>query len=480
MKTWILLGMVSAFLPLGGCRIHTVEKDPPPPVEVPRRFSGGGRGLPSPDPWWKDFGDPDLAKMIQDTLSGNLDLKGAWARLEQARALARKAGAPLWPSIQISGNVSRTHQTFLGGGAFGNFSFTTDQYTLTAAASYELDLWGKLRDRRSAALLDMGASRKDLEAMAMSLSAQVADTWFQLREARAQVRLLHSQIETSRALLDLVKRRFGQGLATALDVSQQKQQVASLLSQVPPVESRLQVLRHQLNLLRGKPPNAPDLPGEESADLPEPPPLPPTGLPADLLVRRPDVAAARLRVTAADHRLGAAIAEHLPSIQLTPRAGYQAPNARDLFQSWIWSLAAGFTAPFFEGGRIQAEVERTRAVKLELLQAFGKTFLQALGEVEDALVRERKQREYLAALDRQLRAARSNLEEARRRYLHGLNDYLPVLTALSTCQQVQRALITAKRDLLSYRIQLYRALGGDWTGRLGPHGTLAAKGGGKP
>ena len=451
-----------------------------PPVEMPRAFSGGGRGLPSPDPWWKSFEDAGLEKVIQAVLSGNLDLAGAWARLEQARALARKAGAPLWPSLQITGSVSRSHQTFLGGGAFGNFSFQTDQYNLSAAASYELDLWGKLRDQRSAALLDAEASRKDMEAMAMSLAAQAADAWFQLGEAGAQARLLRAQIDTSRSMLDLVKRRFGQGLATALDVSQQRQQLAALLAQMPPVESRVQILRHQLNLLQGRPPNAESLPGGEERALPEPPPLPPTGLPADLLARRPDVAAARIRVEAADHRLGAAIAEHLPSINLTPRMGYQAGTARDLFKNWIWTLAAGFTAPFFEGGRIQAEVERNRAVKLERLQAFGKTFLQALGEVEDALVRERKQKEYLDALGRQLEAARSNLEEARNRYFHGLNDYLPVLTALSSYQQVQRSMITAKRELLSYRIQLYRALGGDWAGRLGPPPSLAAKGGGKP
>ncbi len=464
---------------LGSCRIHRVKEDPLPPVKIPEKFSRGGKGLPSPDPWWKDFADPGLEQVVRETLSGNLDLGAAWARLQQARALAEKGGAPLWPSVQIQGNLSRTHQTFLGGGAFGNISFTTDQYNLTAAASYELDLWGKLRDQRSAALLDLQASRKDMEALAMSLSAQAAEAWFQFQEARAQESLLRAQVQTSRALLELVKRRFGQGLATALDVSQQKQQLAALLAQLPPVASRLEVLRHQLNLLRGKPPNAGGLPLGEEADLPEPPPLPPTGLPADLLVRRPDVAAARLRVAAADHRLGAALAERLPAIQLTPRAGYQGPNARDLFKNWIWTLAAGFTAPLFEGGRIQAEVDRNRAVKLERLQAFGKTFLQALGEVEDALARERRQRDYLAALEGQLEAARSNLEEARRRYFHGLNDYLPVLTALSSFQQAQRAMITAKRELLSYRVQLYRALGGDWTRRLGPPSSLAAKGGAK-
>ncbi len=452
-------------------------------MEIPSSFSAGkesegGKRPVSPEPWWKEFGDPGLEEVIRRTLAGNLDLRAAWARIRQARAQAKKAGASLWPAVQVQGSVSRSHQAFLGGGAFGNFSYTTDQYSLSAAASYELDLWGKLRDQRSAAVLDWKASRMDMEAMAMSLAAQAADTWFQLKEARAQVELLGEQIRTSRELLDLVKRRFGQGLATALDVSQQRQQLAALLAQVPPVESRLEVLAHQLHILRGEPPRTEGgVPGGEGP-LPDPPPLPPTGIPADLLVRRPDVAAARLRLVAADHRLGAALASYLPSINLTPRTGYQAPNARDLFDNWIWTLAAGFTAPLFEGGRIQAEVERSRAVKLERLQAFGKIFLQAMGEVEDALVRERKQKEYLAALQRQMEAARSNLEEARSRYLHGLNDYLPVLAALSSYQQVQRAMITAKRQLLSYRIQLYRALGGDWTHRQAPPpGEVAAKGG---
>jgi len=315
----------------------------------------------------------------------------------------------------------------------------------------------------------------------MSLAAQAAETWFQFQEARAQVRLLREQIATSRALLDLVKRRFGQGLATALDVSQQRRQLAGLLAQVPPVESRMATLRHQLDILQGLPPGRGPIPGEGAApaELPEPPPPPPTGLPSDLLVRRPDVAAARLRLVAADHRLGAALARKLPSIELSPRMGYQAGAARDLFKNWIWTLAAGFTAPLFEGGRLEAEAARARAVKAERLQAFGKVFLQALGEVEDALVTEEKQREYIAALEGQVEAARSNLEEARSRYLHGLNDYLPVLTALSAYQQARRTMISARRELLSRRIRLYRALGGDWMGRLRPPGREASKEGGE-
>jgi NodT family efflux transporter outer membrane factor (OMF) lipoprotein len=303
----------------------------------------------------------------------------------------------------------------------------------------------------------------------MTLAAQVAETWFSLLEQQAQAKLLDEQQETGRTFLELTQLRFSQGLASALDVYQQRQQLAATRSEVPLVEAGREVFRHQLAVLIGDPPRA--LTPPERDTLPPLPPLPPTGLPSDLLTRRPDVRSAHLRLAAADHRVAAAVADRLPALRIGAETGYESRDfdeIENLFDNWIWSLFANITWPVFDGGRRKAEVDRNKAIVKESLGAYGQVMLLALQEVEDALIQERKQAEFLVDLERQVQLARDTLREARMRYANGLSDYLPVLAALESLQTVERSLIVAERQLLSFRLQLYRALGGSWTVELEP------------
>ena len=298
----------------------------------------------------------------------------------------------------------------------------------------------------------------------MTLVGQVAEAWFNLVEFRAQVELAQSQIASNQTALELVELRFEQGLASALDVYQQRQLLVGSQAQLPLAEARLDLARHQLAILRGEPPrSALELPKSE---LSNPPPLPTTGLGADLLERRPDLRAAALRVAAADYRVAAAIANRLPGIRLSATTGFNAFWDSNPFSNWVWSLAAGLTAPLFDGGRLSAEQERSEAVMKELVASYGQTLLVALREVEDALVQEDAQRRHLEHLQMQTEVASAALREARGRYAAGLSDYLPVLTALSSHQTAQRSELSARRLLLSHRIQLHRALGGHWTREL--------------
>jgi outer membrane protein TolC len=201
--------------------------------------------------------------------------------------------------------------------------------------------------------------------------------------------------------------------------------------------------------------------------LPELPPIPSTGLPANLLLRRPDLRAASLRVAAADHRVASAVADRLPALRLTASSGWQSfTPAEKLFDSTLWTIAGNVAAPLIDGGRRRAEVDRTKAVVDELLHEYSEAFLGAVQEVEDALVSEREQRKHLAALGDQVRFSGRALGEAQLRYVTGLSDYLPVLAALQTLQEAERLQLTARRDLVGFRIQLYRALGGTWTNEL--------------
>jgi len=297
----------------------------------------------------------------------------------------------------------------------------------------------------------------------MTLSAGVAEAWFSFIEEGLQLALLDQQQETGRTFLELTLLRFSTGLSSALDVYQQRQQLASTQAQIPLARGRREVLRHQLAVLLGEP----SLPARfrDPGRLADLPPFPALGLPAELLKQRPDVRRAQLSLAAADYRVAAAVADRFPAVRIGGETGFESSDFAEIgsiFQNWIWSVMANLTWPVFDGGRRKAEVDRNRAVVRERVDAYGQVVLQAIQEVEDALAQERMQAAFLRELADQVELARATLREARMRYVNGLSDYLPVLAALQSLQELERNLLTARRNLLTYRVQLYRAMGGAW------------------
>lgn len=461
MRPLLITALAVTALCLSGCMLHEVREDVPAPVPMPEKFSDSGEVGATPDRWWEAFEDAELTRLVDRALRENLDVRRAWFRLDQSRALAREAGAPLWPEVSIDAGRTRSR----------NLAFPTNdkavvshssRYNVAADASYEIDLWGKIRSRKSAAKEDVSASREDLESTAFVLSADVADLWYSIAELKARRKLLDEQLKVGQTFLDLVELRFNQGQATAVDVHQQRQQVAATRSEIPLVESSLATSQHGLAVLLGEAPRAKV--ADVRSTLPALPALPGTGLPGELLTRRPDVRAAQHRVRAADYRVGAAIADRFPSFRLSGQMGLLAATPQELFANWMWSIVTSLATPVIDGGRRRAEVDRTEAVTKELVLSYGRVILNAMREVEDALSLERHQRDYLKQIADRIEIARENLRESRRRFLNGLSDYLPVLTALQSLQSLERTQIQAQRDLISYRIQLYLALGGGaWT-----------------
>jgi multidrug efflux system outer membrane protein len=461
---------------LFSCAPYKASENRTPPVEIPEGFSASGSPKAYEERWWTAFEDPALDALVAQALADNLDIAQAWARLEQATALARQAAAGQWPEIAIETGYSKSQSNFSGGERLGTFSVTTERIPLTLGAAYEVDVWKRIASLKRGAVLDMEATREDVASVAMTLTAQVAEAWFSLVEQGAQAKLLEQQQTTGRTFLELTRLRFSQGLASALDVYQQRQQLAATRAEVPLVEAGREVFRHQLAVLVGDPPRAFEPPERDA--LPPLPPLPPTGLPSELLTRRPDVRSAHLRLAAADHRVAAAVADRLPALRIGGETGYESRDyaeIQNLFDNWIWSVFANITWPVFDGGRRKAEVDRNKAIVKEALGAYGQVMLRALQEVEDALIQERKQAEFLVELARQVELARDTLREARMRYANGLSDYLPVLAALESLQRVERSRILAERQLLSFRVQLYRALGGTWTLALEPRAETSKK-----
>jgi NodT family efflux transporter outer membrane factor (OMF) lipoprotein len=434
------------------------------PDDLPATFSevSGGSDLQE-GRWWLGLGDAQLAALIDEALSDSLQMEQAWARIEQADAMARQMGAGNWPQVNAEASAGRGR----GYDPLGNPA-TANQYGISVGAAYEVDLWGRIGATSEAAQLDVAAAHEDVQSIAMTLASQVAETWFALVEVRAQLTLLDEQLALNERMLELVQLRFAQGLASALDVNQQQQQVLGTKNQRPMLQARLQTGENALALLVGKPAGSRSF--AQVRELPELPALPNVGLPAELVRRRPDVRGAHRRVEAADKRVAAAVADQFPALRLSASTGFQAQSLNELVDRWIWSIGTSLVMPIIDGDRREAEADRQRGVLRERLAAYGASVLSAFGEVEDALVRERYQREFLVQLDAQLDVSRKTLELAQDRYVQGLSDYLPVLTALSAVQHSEIAVITARRQLVSYRIQLCRALGGSWTETLEDEG----------
>ncbi|MDF1562359.1 MAG: efflux transporter outer membrane subunit [Deltaproteobacteria bacterium] len=469
----LLLPLASA-----GCALHKVETAPSPALPLPQAFDSATEGEPAPDRWWKAFGDPTLDALMEETLAGNLQLEQMWARLDQLEAIRRQAGAARFPAVQMDVGVSERRlqiPAFDPTNPTAGITYearTQEAVSASISAAYELDYLRKNDYRARAGAHDAAAMRDSLEATAMTLTASLAESYFNLVMQRERIALLEAQLETNRTYLELLQLRFDSALASALDLHQQEQQVANTEGQLAAARGQAKVAGQQLAVLLGRVPTG-YVPPETGA-LPEVGELPATGLPSDLLVRRPDVRAAQRGLVAADYRLGASIADRLPSIRLSASASLQTPSAsgvptslEDFFSAPLFNLLAGLTQPLFQAGRLKAETDRNRAVVDEKAAAFAQTFVQAVFEVESAAVLERAQEEQIGHSEKALQAAQGALEDARVRYEQGLIDtYLPVLTALTGNQLTEQALLASRRQRLSYRIQLYRALGGSWTAAL--------------
>ncbi len=456
-----------AALASAGCGsvVHQVQTDRKPLVAVADQFSGsGGGGAQVEARWWRALGSGDLSRLCEATLQGNLDVRRAATRVQQAAALARVQGAALLPTASVSGQVQTAQQNFFfganpasGGGAI---AVTQTTFPLNLNVSWEVDIWGRALNAKRAATRDMRAAQHDRHALGLSLTAQVADAWLRLVEARARQTLLAEQRKLNEQLLTLTKLRFGQGMASSVDVLQQEQQLETVAAQEPNLKLAEELAANQVRMLVGKAPGTEVALGDVRT-LPKLPPLPATGVPAKLLARRPDVKAAQQRLIAADHRLGSAKANLLPGLRLGGSAGFQGrADPFGFLDNFVGSLFAGLTAPLFQGGRIRGDIDRNRAALTDAVLAYTQVVQRALWEVENALTQERHQRESLRRVDARLALARETLGQARARFAAGQSTYLPVLQAVSTLQRLEGERIGAQRALLSTRVQLYRALAG--------------------
>lgn len=440
-----LLLVLAVALGLTGCAGQ--KPVPEPPVELPGQFSVSG-DVQMENRWWRAFEDPRLDQLMDRALTDNLDLRASFQRLRQARAAADSQASGLFPSVDGNAGAERQETDSSG----------SDTFSAGLSASYEVDLWGRIQSQVQAEEYRVQATRAEYQAAAVSLTGEIANAWFQLVEQQGQQALARRQLETNENLLSLIEARFAAGQGGSADVLRQRQLVASSRDRLNSIGAEIRILENQLSVLLGRSPGQAGLPVSDT--LPELPVLPDTGVPGELVRRRPDVEQAWRQVQAADEDLAAAISNRFPRLTLDASLRDSAEDVSNLFDNWLATLAANLTVPLVDGGQRRAEVRRSRAVLEQRVQSYGQTVLTALQEVEDALAREQQQKRTLASLAEQIRLAEASYRQLRTQYLNGAVSYIEVLNALQDQQDLRREQLSTRQQLLGYRVSLYRALAG--------------------
>ncbi|WP_317172070.1 efflux transporter outer membrane subunit [Salinimicrobium oceani] len=419
------------------------------PLEKPAEFSIT-KGEVMPDNWWEEFDDPALDSLISLGLEENLLLSGNREAYFAALATVQREKSFLFPQLNgFAGASSRNPANQVSGDPDFNAGLT---------AAYELDLWGRVRAGIQAEKYTASAILQDYQSAAMSISAEIANTWFQLLTTRKQLELVDQQIKTNEEIVRLIRARFAGGQIRAVDILRQEQLLESTRNLKVTYETNLGIYKNQMAVLLGRPPQNVNLFPEEI--LPELPPLPAPGLPLELIRRRPDVQRDYLLLLAADRDMAYAMRSKLPVISLEATGQFRAGNFDNLFQNWAYTLAGNLLTPLFYGGRLSAEVKRTEAVKNQRLYEYGETILIAFQEVENALLQEQKQQERLEIMAKQLDLAQKTSKQLRIEFLNGMSNYLDVLLALDEQQQLERELLFARLEQLEIRVALYRSLAG--------------------
>ncbi|MEJ6581413.1 MAG: TolC family protein [Akkermansiaceae bacterium] len=428
-----------------GCAPQSSLKPQGPLVGGGIRFQETSAQFQSNSVWWRTFSDATLSREIDNALRNNLSQKQFSARIRQASASLRGEGAALFPQLDLNTTSSLDS-------ASGNSSKTASFGELL---SWELDVFGRTRSGIAAQQSELEATIQDSLGGRLLLTAAVAETRFLTLEQRARLKILNDQMRTNETLLDLVRLRGGQGISSRVDLLQQERQLDATRALIPAAEAELAASEYALDVLTGRAPGT--RPRDDRSTLPSLPGKPGAGVPSDLLKNRPDLLAQWNRILALDARAGQALADRFPRFVIG--ASLDAGSLRSI-NSIASTILAEVTAPLTDGGARQAEIDRTRASLEEALLGYSNTYLEAIRDVETALVRERKQAERIRLTDRQLATARATLDETRSRYSEGLTDYLPVIDALAATQSLELSTLALRREALTLRVALHRALGG--------------------
>ncbi len=421
------------------------------PIENIQEFSATGN-QPLEEKWWTVFKDENLNTLMDSAMQSNMNLAAVWQQFIASKAVVRGQASNKWPQIDASAQTARNfpEPDFVGG----------ENTQLGLSTSYEVDLWGRIRTSLQAEKLRAEASLFDYRTAAITLSSEIASTWYQLLVAKKQLQITEEQIGVNEDIIKLIRSRFVGGQIRAVDILRQAQLLESTKEQRIIFQTNVQVLENQLAVLLGRQPQ--DTLNLESQDLPTLPELPETGLPLELVRRRPDIQQSYAQLLAADRDMASAVKSKYPRLSLSARGQLRSNNFDNLFKNWAYSIAGSLLAPLFYGGQLSAEVDRTEAIKQQRLYQYGQTTLVAFQEVENAMVRDQMQKQRLENIKRQLELAEKSNKQLRIEFLNGFSPYLDVLIGLDAEQQLRRDYLDAQLQKIQIRINLHRALAGSF------------------
>ena len=451
--------LLACVLLAAGC----AQPTPPPALpqgDIPAAFEQAAAAAAWPTPgWWQGFGSSELTALEAAAQDGNLDIVQAAARLRQADARARQAGAALLPTVALNGNL----QNNTGAGVSGSGNET--DFFAGVGASYELDFWGKNRAAADSAQALRTASAADRDTVALSVSAAIANGYFQLLSLRERLAVAEDNLKSAQAILAVVQRRVTAGYAPNSDLTQARADLAAQQAAAPALQQQELEARTALAILLGRPPEGFTVAARGLGGIAAPAVAP--GLPSELLTRRPDLASAEANLVSAHADVAAARAAMLPDITLTAAAGLQNPalNAAVLTlggTGFALNLGAALAHTIFDGGLLKAKTAETEAHEEELLAAYRAALLAAFGDVENAL----GSLEHLSAQERALQEQASEAEAvlraAQRKYTAGGADFLVVTDAQRSLYAARDQLSDIRRARLTASVALFKALGGGW------------------
>jgi len=458
MKRLALLALVA------GCTSLAPEYRQPEvdlPEDYPSSLSDSSLAIPLD--WWKLYNDPALDELVASAQERNADIRLAAARVQEALGLAREAGAARYPEVNVVASATRTRVSgeVVPAPAPG-VPLERELYPLSASTSFELDFWGRLASAGEAAQANLLASRHSRDVVALALAGSTAQAYFTLRALDAQLAVLDQTIALRRESLSIARTRADAGLASELDVHQAQGALSDALAQRREVARQRSLAERLLAQLAGRL-DLKLVPADLFA-LPLPP-LPPAGLPSELLARRPDIQSSEAALIAANAQIGVARAALFPTISLTASVGAQSAELSELLSNSaaVWSLGLNALAPIFDAGRRAARVEQTEARRAQALAGYQRSVETAFREVADALASVEAAAGVEADLAARLAAARAALELSNERYRAGYSPYLEVLDAQRTANEAELAFVRNRQARLAFSVDLMKALGGGWS-----------------
>lgn len=414
--------------------------------------------------WWSQFNDPTLTRLVEQALASNNDVAAAKGRLRSARAALDEAQGARLPSVNASGSAAR--QDNIDGlsraQTVDGLLITDENYTIGIDASWEADIFGRLRGTAEAAAAGVRGSEASLYDVQRVITAEIALNYVDLRDAQARLQLAQANLDIQRENLQIAQWRNQAGLGSELDVEQARTAVGQTTAALPVLRLTIATAIQQIDVLTGKPPVSSASMLSAPAALPVPPDIIDVGLPADLLQRRPDVLSAQASLESEVIRIGVAQADLYPALRLSGSIDTSSDSIDNLFDASLGSLVAGVTAPIFQGGQIRARIEQQKGSADTALANYRSTVLTALLEVESALQSAKAAREREVALAEAEQSALNSLQLAEIRYRVGAIDFQTLLDTQRSVLTVQDSRASASAARSTAAIQLFKALGGGW------------------